>query len=107
MHTRNTNVPMDDEVPAIYAVPGASQRDLRRRRSAPTKVANGNTNGSCLLSIVDKLSAVNREILLNIWMTVPDSRNSDKPEGPLHASASVHFSWMHHLYVPIYKYEQI
>jgi hypothetical protein len=57
----------------------------------PTEAANGDFHGSHLLAIVGRLPAVDRNIFLNIWMKVPDSRNREKPEGPLHASASVYF----------------
>jgi hypothetical protein len=44
-----------------------------------------------VLSMIDRLSSAHRDILPNIWIVVPDSRNCDESEGRLHASASVNF----------------
>jgi hypothetical protein len=55
-----------------------------------TETTNNDFDDRYLLDMVGRLPTVDREILPNIWMTVPDSRNRDGPEGRLDSSASVH-----------------
>jgi hypothetical protein len=73
---------------AIYAVLGAPRRSLSG--ACRQRPKNGDSDGQYPLPTVGGLLVVDRRTLLNIWATVPDSRNRDGPEKRLDSLASVY-----------------